>query len=371
MDRDDFAASGRRAPLALKVLGGLVVAAASGEATTRLVELESLAAPELLDERRRVIGDLSEIAGLFGREGEAAPAGSLTQFVPGARSFGWYDRPRWDYFDSRGCVEYRINSLGFRDDEFPLAKPAGELRMIAVGDSITLAAGVQGDDCWVQQLEQRLERARGAPVEVVNAGFSRGFRPQSYVGWLEEQGLRLDPDAVLVGFCLNDISTEVPMYLPMALEPEAWLGGRSRLLAKLQRAFPGAGAPSDATKAAPLKARRVVASHAEEWQATQDGLLRMQALLAPRGVRLVVAIFPMMSQLASGYLFGELHQLVAAFCADHAIECVDLLPPFLGRDESELWVHPRDQHMNDVGQRMVADALAAWFAERPLAPRSR
>ena len=371
MDAPPTAGRHIAATRALLWAAGPLLSLGAAEATVRLVDIGSLARPEILDARRRTIGDLSEITGIFGDERDPTPSGSLTQIPPGITSYGWYDRPRWDYFDSRGCVEYRINSLGFRDDDFPLEKPAGELRMIAVGDSITLAAGVQGDDCWVQQLEQRLELARGAPVEVVNAGFSRGFRPQSYVGWLAEQGLRLDPDAVLVGFCLNDISTDIPMYVPQAQEPVPWLGGRSELLVKLQHAFPGWGAPPAAAKPMALKAKRVVASHAEEWKATQDGLLQMQALLEPRGVRFVVAVFPMMSQLASGYLFGELHQLVTGFCADHAIECVDLLPPFLGRDETELWVHPRDQHMNDVGQRMAADALAAWFAERPLAPRAR
>lgn len=363
--------AGRRIPLALRVFGGLVVAAASGEATARLVELDKLAPPELLDEQCRVIGDLSEIAWLFGREGQAPPPGSLTQFGPGGRSYGWYDRPRWDYFDSRDCVEYRINSLGFRDEEFPLAKPANELRVIAVGDSITLAAGVRVEDCWVQQLEGRLEQARGAPVEVVNAGFSRGYRPESYAPWLAEQGVRLDPDAVVVGFCLNDISTTIPMYLPLAEAQAPWLGGRSRLLRLLQHALPSGNAPRAKTRPTVLKAKRVAATHADEWKATQDGLLAIRDLLAPRGVRFVVVVFPMMSQLASGYPFSELHRLVTDFCDANGIESVDVLPAFLGRDETELWVHPRDQHMNDVGQRIAADALAAWFAERPLAPRVR
>ncbi len=354
---------------AARVLAQLALACAAGEATVRLVHLNELAPPEILDEQRRMIGDLSEITWFFGREGQEPPPGSLTQIAPGGLSYGWYDRPRWSYFDSRGCVEYRMNSLGFRDADFPLEKPAGELRVIAVGDSFTFAAGVNLADCWVQRLEKKLTTARGAPVEVVNAGFSRGFRPESYAPWLAEQGVRLDPDALIVGFCLNDISTEIPMYVPLAPDFQPWLGGASRLLTELQRTLTGWLGSLHPPTPTVIKAKRLVAAHADEWERTRQGLLAMRDLMQARHGRMVVAILPMFSQLQSGYMFGELHALVRDFCTAEAIECVDLLPAFLGSNERDLWVHPTDQHPNDVGQERIAATLADYFASHPLAPR--
>ncbi|MBL8841148.1 MAG: SGNH/GDSL hydrolase family protein [Planctomycetes bacterium] len=352
-----------------RALLAVALACGAGEATVRFVKLHELDPPELLDEQRRLIGDLSEITWFFGREGQAPPPGSLTQIAPGGLSYGWYDRPRWAYFDALGCVEYRINSLGFRDLDFPLEKPAGEARVLAVGDSFTFAAGVNLADCWVQRLERKLAAARGAPVEVVNAGFARGFRPESYAAWLAEQGMRLDPDALIVGFCLNDIATEIPMWVPLAPEFTPWLGGTSKLLTEVQRALARWRGTLVAAPSLPIKAKRIVSAHADEWQRARDGLLSMRDQMKARDGRMVVAILPMFSQLASGYLFGELHALVRDFCAAESIECVDLLPAFLGSDERDLWVHPHDQHPNDVGQERIASTLAAWFADHPLTPR--
>jgi lysophospholipase L1-like esterase len=346
-------------------LSALTLAAA--EATVRTVDLGRLEPPELLDARRQRIAELSEITGVFGDERDATPAGSLTQVPPSTVSYGWYDRPRWDYFDALGCVEYRFNSLGFRDEELPLAKPPDETRMIAVGDSLTFACGVPLEDCWVQRLEAKLEAANGSPVEVVNAGLARGHQPESYAGWLEAEGMRLDPDAVLLGFCLNDISESIPLYLPLEVAAEPWLGGASRFLVELQRRIdpPSAAAPPV------VRANRVLKKNAAQWRATQDGIRRLHELIEARGGRLIVAILPMLSQLGAGYPFRELHELVARFCADEGIECIDVLPALEGLDEREIWVHPTDQHANDAGQERIAAAIAEWFADRPLGPRVR
>lgn len=360
------AAPPRRARRIARIALHVALALAAGEVTVRFVRVDQLARPELLDGNRALLGDLSEITAFFGSEQQAPPPGSLTQIPPATRTFGWYDRPQWDYFDENGCVEYRINALGFRDLEFPREKPAGELRLLALGDSFTFAAGVRVEDCWVQQLEGLLEERRGAPVEVVNAGFARGFRPESYATWLAEQGVLLEPDGVIVGFCLNDVSVDIPMWIPLQPPPRP-APLRSRLLAELRASlgewWPG-GAP-EPVPSAPIKARRVVASHPQEWKSAQDGLRSIRDQARARGIGCLVVVFPMNSQLASGYLFEELHALVRDFCAAEGIDCLDLLPVFQGRDERALWVHPTDQHFNAVGQRLKAEAIAQWIATRP------
>lgn len=348
---------------ALPWFAGPALAFGAAEATVRLVDLGTLAAPEIQDEKRRTVGDLAEITGFFGNEDAPSRGDSLTQVQAATRGYGWYDRPRWNYFDAVGCVEYRFNSLGFRDEEFPLRKPADELRLLALGDSFTFACGVRVEDCWVQRLEQKLEQSRGAPVEVVNAGFSFGHRPASYATWLEERGFALEPDAVVLGFCLNDVSESIPMYLPLESTLRPWLGGRSRLLVELQRRI----APPAPIAATPIRAERVTSRHADEWRSTQDGLRALRDLTQARGLRFVVVVFPMFSQLRHDYLFSEIHALVRDFCAAERIECLDLLPTFLGQDERELWVHPTDQHANVSGQEQIAAALAAHFAAHPLA----
>src|SRR2546426_7316948 len=69
-------------------------------------------------------------------------------------------------------VDVRINSLGFRDREVVLPKPAEVFRILAVGDSVTFGFGVDLAETYVKQLEGRLTPLAGGGrrVEVVNAG---------------------------------------------------------------------------------------------------------------------------------------------------------------------------------------------------------
>lgn len=275
-------------------------------------------------------------------------------------------KPRWPYFDHNGAVALDTNHLGFRDLEFAAVKPAGEFRVLALGDSFTFGQGVRLDLIWPQLLEATLRGELARPVEVINAGFAagRGVRsPDGYDRWLAAHGIRLQPDLVLVGLCLNDLGDSVPMlsYVPLPAQPV--LGGFSHLLDYLvwsvrvratpkQRVDPCAG----------------VREHPEQWQGTQRGLLAMQELLAGHGVPLVVAVFPMLSELGDGYPYGPLHDLAVAFCREHGIRCVDLRHVFDGHDDMELWVHFADQHPNHVGHRLMAAAIHDYLVSERLLP---
>lgn len=352
-------APGRALLVVLAVAGTLALA----EAAVRVLRLDGFAPPMLLDAQGRRVAELSEFTRFFDPPGDQPP-GSLTQIVPGSLVYGWYDRPRWSYFDREGRVAYRINSLGFRDDEFPLAKPPGELRIVAIGDSFTFGTGVRAEDGWVEQLERRLAERRGRPVEVVNAGCAARDRPETYARWVEEEAPKLAPDALIVGVCLNDVTLDLPLYLDASVPQRPWFGGASRLLWVVQQALrrreEGAAVPR------PLRIRAFLERGENQWPGTSAGLLAIQQTCRRLGIRLTVVVFPMLSQLQHDYALREVHELVGSLCADHGIEHVDLLETFLGHDERELWVHPTDQHMNDVGHAMVADALARWYDSHPL-----
>ena len=273
-----------------------------------------------------------------------------------------YDRPRWDYFDEQGCISLNTNSLGFRDLEFSLEKPASEFRVLTLGDSFTYGQGVQLEDTWVQVLEGMLAEHRGKPVEVMNGGFATGGHyPPLYVDWLRTDGLAFSPDLVIVGFCLNDMSMKVPLLGYLKPTPTPWWGGHSMLLNWIQLEI-----EQRKEKAVKRDYADVVAEDPEWWEQSQAALIEMRALLAEREISLVVAVFPMMSQLGDEYPYLRLHEMVRAFCADNDIFCTDSLPRFRGMDEEDLWVHPVDQHPNHVGQRIIAEDLHEFLVREKL-----
>ncbi len=98
--------------------------------------------------------------------------------------------------------EYRVNlnisAQGFRDRFYPLTKPAGTFRVLALGDSHTFGWGVELADTYTKVLERALNRRSTGPIyEVINGGtveYGTGHQMQL----LTHYGYALDPDLVLV-----------------------------------------------------------------------------------------------------------------------------------------------------------------------------
>jgi hypothetical protein len=96
----------------------------------------------------------------------------------------------------------------------------------------------------------------------------------------------------------------------------------------------------------------------EGWERTQAHLREMHRRMQERGGRLLVADWPV---LAVGDARGRLapaHQAIARACAAAGIPHYDLRGPLSAADPSSLWVHPLDQHPNEVAHRLAAESLA-------------
>jgi lysophospholipase L1-like esterase len=102
-----------------------------------------------------------------------------------------------------GAWQFTTNGKGLRDArEFSYAKPAGVLRVLALGDSHTQGYEVRQEHTYSAALERYLT-ARGAKAEVLNAGVS-GFSNAEALVYLENEGHKYQPDVVVLGFYAND-----------------------------------------------------------------------------------------------------------------------------------------------------------------------
>jgi lysophospholipase L1-like esterase len=107
-----------------------------------------------------------------------------------------------------GTWEFRTNAQGFRDDEnYEHRKPDGLRRVLVLGDSQTQGFEVRQSSTFAKVLENRL-RNKGIDAQVLNTGMS-GFGTAEELMYLEHEGIKYHPDAVVLAFFGNDFDDSV------------------------------------------------------------------------------------------------------------------------------------------------------------------
>jgi hypothetical protein len=119
-------------------------------------------------------------------------------------------RPNFQFWHTNrgGNWKFVTNRQGFRSyEDFHLEKPPGIFRVIALGDSTTEGFEVRQSYTYAAVLERYL-RKNGIKAEVFNTGIS-GFGTSEELIYLENEGIKYHPDAVVLGFSGNDFDDNV------------------------------------------------------------------------------------------------------------------------------------------------------------------
>lgn len=96
------------------------------------------------------------------------------------------------------------NSLGFREDEIEIPKPANVCRIMVLGDSFTWGAGLAVDERYTDLTEEQLNQAfPDQTFELLNFGVPGGPTTLER-DILAEYGDEVSPDLIVVGFYHND-----------------------------------------------------------------------------------------------------------------------------------------------------------------------
>ena len=102
-----------------------------------------------------------------------------------------------------GTWKYTTNNRGFRNTkDFEYAKPANTLRVLSLGDSHTQGYEVRQNFTFSAVLERFLNH-NSRKAEVINSGVS-GFSTAEELVFLENEGIKYNPDVVILGFFAND-----------------------------------------------------------------------------------------------------------------------------------------------------------------------
>lgn len=105
-------------------------------------------------------------------------------------------------------VSYRFNELGCRGRDYPIPRRNSTYRILLLGDSVTLGAGVYEEDTFAHQLERLLNeqvetQSSGNIYEVINRGVS-GYATREERLFYELFASRYEPDIVLLVMVGND-----------------------------------------------------------------------------------------------------------------------------------------------------------------------
>jgi lysophospholipase L1-like esterase len=136
------------------------------------------------------------------------------------QDFAWTPHPYLTYYPTpnyrKGLTSH--NSLGYRNDEFPLAKPSGVFRIAVIGGSSTYDVRIEDNaKTFTAQLEKLLKTKYGySNVQVINAGVP-GYNSYEMLVNLEFRVIDLDPDLVIAYEGTNDVHTRF-------VEPDAFRG---------------------------------------------------------------------------------------------------------------------------------------------------
>jgi hypothetical protein len=107
-----------------------------------------------------------------------------------------------------GSWQFRTNAQGFRDDtDYSHDKSPDVLRVLMLGDSHTQGFEARQGQTYAEVLERYL-RAHGVRAQTLNTGIS-GFGTAEQLVFLENEGIRYDPDVIVVGFYANDYEDSV------------------------------------------------------------------------------------------------------------------------------------------------------------------
>lgn len=100
----------------------------------------------------------------------------------------------------------QTNSLGYRNKEFTVEKPADTIRILVVGGSTTFMWPYIKNpaDTWVARLEAKLQTISSKQVQVINAGINYGTSAEALAGYVFRHRF-LQPDIVIYHGGGNDV----------------------------------------------------------------------------------------------------------------------------------------------------------------------
>jgi lysophospholipase L1-like esterase len=346
-------------------------------------------------------------------------------FVEHDASRGWRNIPNaeGDYVTAEYSVRLQYNARGIRGPERSYAKPPGTYRIVVLGDSFIEGSSVAQEDRVTEKLEKLLNATQSSwRAEVIALG-TGGYSTDQELLWLEGEGLRYQPDLIVLMFYFNDVwyniqsqswrgakplfvmegetlrvaNVPIPAARPSGFARfKAWCKARSRLYALslgvrswLYEAMIKVGltSPSPPPELAVYR-KTVTPEVTHAWYMTRALLQRMQQVAEASGASFLAFHIPFRAGIypldwaafrvryglaAEDWDLDEVSWNFMAACRESII-CLEPTARFveraqiLGKNAERLYYHEGDL-WNANGHALAAELLAEYVLANSLAPK--
>jgi lysophospholipase L1-like esterase len=272
------------------------------------------------------------------------------------------------------------NALGFRDEREVPAPSSGELRILAVGDSMTAGIGVSTEQTYVRQLEALLQPQAG-PVRVMNAGVG-GYGTWQEMDLLNEKRDLVKPHIVTLQVYWNDLYTKPATVTPIvggqngesedAVHEYSRVFKRSRVLLFLRERWASLSnrlSPSVDWNHRELIYNGVDTPYVAKAYSEMEGHLQEFATLHGRGIVPIVVILPMPMQVQLPTPPPvHMQKRIQAMAASAGLRTVDLLPALREAYAANpnLYIPWDNEHFTPAGHQVVAQTLQRHLSQEHL-----
>ena len=257
---------------------------------------------------------------------------------------GWKLRP--DTFDWWGGVKVKINQKGLRGPLLPYKKPNSIKRILFLGDSVTFGYMLEDDEkIYPYLIQTYINSDKGKEiVQCINAGVD-GYSSWQESIYLEREGINYNPDLVVIGFVLNDVTERfllkrfggegIGSQLQETIEKKGWwLKRNSNIYIAVSNIIARLRFGKDIKKGAIEK--EVLDVHAlidhpnrkdvmNAWEITLKNLEKIISFCKEKNIEILLVVFPYNFQFDDISRFSLPQTKLQEFAERHQIHFIDML----------------------------------------------
>ncbi|TNF36765.1 MAG: SGNH/GDSL hydrolase family protein [Gammaproteobacteria bacterium] len=264
-------------------------------------------------------------------------------------------------------VHVQNNDQGLRDDQYP--EKSDKFRVLVLGDSFAWGVGVEHEDRFTEIVERNIPG-----IEIINSGVI-GYGPDQELLYLQDRGITLKPDLVVLLLISNDINHNVSIDLNGYPKPRFQYKANKKLELVGYPVQPPSAMESinielmkksyvyllllyakvaiqDLLVEQDISMFQTIHSGEDRFELAEAILSRIHQVSNEHGASFALLIDDKMPE--------HLNQFIMEISQRHAIETVELKSIFGDASQTRF---PKDGHWNTYGHELAAKGLTTLIQE--------